>query len=41
MIKDNEEEKVKESADRITMKASLMEEFKSIISSQMAEQPAK
>ena len=41
MIKSNEEDKVKESADRVAMKASLMEEFKSIISSQMAEQPAK
>ena len=41
IIKDNEEEKVKELADRVAMKASLMEEFESIISSQMAEQPAK
>ena len=41
MIKANIEDKVKELADRDAMKASLMEEFKSIISSQIAEPPAK
>ena len=41
MIKSNKEDKLKELADRDAMKASLMEEFKSIISSQIAEPPAK
>ena len=41
MIKSNEENKMKELADRDAMKASLMEEFKSIISSQIAEPPTK
>ena len=41
MIKANEVEKVKETTKRDAMKAPLMEEFKSIISSQMVETPAK
>ena len=41
MIKSNKENKMKELADRDAMKASLMEEFKSIISSQMGEQNGK
>ena len=41
MIKSNEVDKVKESTERDAIKASLMEEFRSIISSQMVEAPAK
>jgi len=41
MIKANGEDKVKELANRDPTKASLMEEFKSIISSQIVKPPAK
>ena len=41
MIKSHDEDKVKESTEKDEMRASIVEEFKSIISSQMVVTPEK